>query len=370
MTSTAATAEPTDKRVMIVTGASSGIGRSLALAATKNGWATVLVARRAERLEDLAQTIARTGGTCATLVADVTAKDAPQRVVATALERFGRVDVLVNNAGVGAPGGLLDQSDATIDAQWQLHDAAPLRIARAALPAVRKRAGGFVFFGSGLARVPAPGFGAYCAAKAAARAVAIQLRRELRRDGVFVTYVDPGAVATEFNAASGMDTQASSLHANPDAVARRILRAIERRAARVNAVPWQVVGTVIGEWFPAVADLAMSRIVAQPAQKPHVEPMPEPAPPSEPEPERASGVTGALEPVARRMERVKLPESFVRGLLVPGETITLHDAAMRWAGMPNKNERAALHEVFDQLAATGYLESTGEETWTVRRAAD
>lgn len=360
---------------MIVTGASSGIGRSLAFAAAANGWATLLVARRADRLETIARDIAARGGTCATLVADVTSADAPQRIVTAALSTFGRIDVLVNNAGVGAPGGLLEQTDAAMDAQWQLHVAAPLRIARAAYPAIRERGGGIVFFGSGLARVPAPGFGAYCAAKAAARATAIQLRRELKHEGVFVTYVDPGAVATEFNIASGMDTQASSLHADPDVVAKRILRAIEHRAARVNAVPWQFVGTVIGEWFPALADAAISRVVAKPASSSQtpLAPVTSVADETPPKPamiEAPVGFDAALEPVARRMERVKLPATFIRALLIPGETIALHDAAMRWAGMPNKNERAAMHEVLERLAATGYLESTGDEVWIVRRPAD
>lgn len=78
----------------------------------------------------------------------------------------------------------------------------------------------------------------------------------------------------------------------------------------------------------------------------------------------------ALEPIARRMERVKLPASFVRSLLVPGATLELNETAMRWAGMPNKNERAALREVFDALQAAGYLEPTGDETWKVVRTAD
>lgn len=364
MNSTAPTARPIDKRVMIVTGASSGIGRSLAKRAAAHGWAVLLVARRGDLLEEAAREIERSGGSCATLTADVTAKDAPQKITSAALARFGRIDVLVNNAGVGASGGLLEQSDAALDAQWQLHVAAPLRIVRATLSAIRERQGGFVFFGSGLARVPAPGWGAYCAAKAAARATAIQLRRELRREGMFVTYVDPGAVATEFNEASGMVAQAGAPHASPDAVAKNILRAIEHRAARVNAVPWQTVGTVLGEWFPALADAVMDRIVATPT-------LPA-SPPSEPPVtiEQRAGLDAALEPVARRMERVKLPETFVRGLLVPGASIALHDAAMRWAGMPNKNERAAMHEVLEQLAASGYLERTGEETWTVLRGAD
>ena len=91
----------------------------------------------------------------------MTARDAPARIVEAALAAFGGIDVVVNNAGAARPGALLEQSDAAIDAQWQLHVAAPLRIARAALPHVQASRGGFVFLGSGLARVPAPGYGAY-----------------------------------------------------------------------------------------------------------------------------------------------------------------------------------------------------------------
>jgi hypothetical protein len=78
----------------------------------------------------------------------------------------------------------------------------------------------------------------------------------------------------------------------------------------------------------------------------------------------------ALAPLQRRMERVKLGESFVRELLVPQTTISLNDAAMRWAGMPNKNERAALHEVLDALTQAGFLQPEGEERWRVLRRAD
>jgi hypothetical protein len=77
----------------------------------------------------------------------------------------------------------------------------------------------------------------------------------------------------------------------------------------------------------------------------------------------------ALEPVARRMERVKLSHVFVREALQPGATLELNELAMRWAGMPNKNERAAVHEVLDTLTAAGYLEPIGDETWKVVRAA-
>ena len=78
----------------------------------------------------------------------------------------------------------------------------------------------------------------------------------------------------------------------------------------------------------------------------------------------------ALEPVARRMERVKLPASFLAELLREGRDIHLGDAAMRWAGMPNKNERAALTEALDALEAAGFLERAGKETWKVVRSSE
>jgi hypothetical protein len=78
----------------------------------------------------------------------------------------------------------------------------------------------------------------------------------------------------------------------------------------------------------------------------------------------------ALEPVARRMERVKLPAQFLRDALVPGATLVLNALAMQWAGMPNKNERAVMHEALDALAAGGFLEPLGGDTWNVLRGAD
>lgn len=349
-------------RSIVITGASSGIGAALARLCLERDWNVFAVARRADRLAELAQ-----HPNCAVLALDVTAPGAASRIVNDAVQRFSRLDVVVNNAGVAHPGLLLDQTDAQIDAQWQLHVAAPLRIARAALPHVRAQHGGFVFIGSGLARVPAPGYGAYAPAKAAIRAASMQLRRELRPQHVFVTYVDPGVVDTEFSLASGMQPQTASWHATPERVAAAILRGIERRAARVNAVWWQTAGTVAGEWFPALADAAMAQLVTPPAPAPVAVASDVPAAPEQVLQTSADDFDTALEPVRRRMERVKLPESFVRSLLVTGETIDLNDAAMRWAGMPNKNERAALHEVLDTLAGAGFLQTESEDRWRVLR---
>ncbi|MGB6061499.1 MAG: SDR family NAD(P)-dependent oxidoreductase, partial [Candidatus Aquilonibacter sp.] len=121
-------------RSIVITGASSGIGAALARHAASNGWAVLAVARRADRLETLAREIRERGGTATVLVADVLAGTTPQAILESALQTFGRIDVVVNNAGTAHASMLLDESDAQIERQWQLHVAAPLRIARAALP--------------------------------------------------------------------------------------------------------------------------------------------------------------------------------------------------------------------------------------------
>ncbi len=363
-------------RTMIVTGASSGIGRALSLAAARAGYALVINARRADRLEEVSRTIREAGGRCEVVAGDITRAATPSQLVETALRAFGRIDVVVNNAGGGTYGALLEQSDAAIEAQWQLEVAGPLRLARAALAQLEARRGQLVFVGTGGVRVPIPHYGAYQPAKAAVRAAATQLRRELRGLGIAVTYVDPGLVASEFHSAMGIERTSSVRAASPERVARAILRGIARRRAVVNAVPWQTAGAVLGEWFGTIADsVVISRFTPKRAaidEPAPGEPERRASPPLEPVPAAsdAPSFQRALEPVARRMERVKLPPEFLRSALVPNARIELGDLAMRWAGMPNKNERAALREALDALAAGGYLEPQEEGTWRVVRAAD
>lgn len=362
------------KRTLVVTGASSGIGREVVRLAPEFGFDVVAVARRNDRLDAVASELASRGARCIALPIDIRTSGAAKAIVDAAVSAFGRIDVVFNNAGVGAPGNLLDQGDAAIAAQWDLHVAAPLRLTRAALPLLRESHGQVLFVGSGLARVPSPGFGAYAPAKAAIRAAAMQLRRELRGDGIAVTYVDPGAVDTEFSEASGMQRSSSAVVARADRVARRILRATVTRRARVNAVPWQTAAVVAGEWFPALADFVMARVVDKPAIHAQattvqdVEPPPEVILEEVVAPESTT-FEGALEPVARRLERVKLPQAFLAEQLLPGAELHLGDLAMRWAGMPNKNERAAMAEALEALTTGGFLEKTGDETWRVVRSA-
>jgi len=352
------------RKVMVVTGASSGIGRALTLEAASEGYAVIAVAKDGG-LEALAAQIANDGGACVAIKLNVTAEDAPDRIVEAALARFGRIDVIVHCAGE-ATGGvtLLEQNDAQIDGQWHVHVAAPLRITRRAFPLLKDSGGHVLFIGSGLRRVPAPYYGAYCAAKAAVETLSIQLRRELAGTGVAVTFVDPGSVNTSFARTAGIPEYGPSwVHAQPEHVAKRIMKAVHKRPSRMLAVPWHTVGAILGEWFPSFADKKITPPIAAAVPATAI---PEPsASISAPQPQTQTDFERALEPVVRRMERVKLPASFLEQLLSSGGEVQLADAAMRWAGMPNKNERAAMAEALDALETGGFLERTGEESWRV-----
>ncbi len=287
-------ATPAQSRVLIVTGASSGIGRALAILAAANGFAVVAVARRAERLAELRDAIVNAGGSCTALAADVTSPETARNIVDTAMQAFGRIDVIANNAGAGAFGPLLEQTEAAIEHQWQLHVAGPLRLARAAIPQLVKNRGQLLFLGSGLARVPLPSYGAYASAKAAARAAAIQLRRELRGFGVAVTYVDPGLVDTEFHIAMGSKVSSNVPAVSPQQVAKAILRGIRRRSPVVNAVPWQTLGVIALELLAASIDGVLAKMPATPSED--AAPQARPAPAPQPEPAAAPAAAEAPQP--------------------------------------------------------------------------
>lgn len=361
---------------MIVTGASSGIGRALALRAAQNNFATVLIGRNAAALDEISKLIHDGGGLCTTLTMDITDPQAASAIVSTTVQRYGAIDIVVNNAGTAASGPLYEQSDQDVRLQFETHVLAALRLTRWALPELAKSKGQVFFFGSGVARVPTPNLGAYPAAKAAVRAMSTQLRREVRSMGVCVTYVDPGAVDTPFMQRAGMAGPPQRLMVSPHTVAKKILRAIKTRPHTVNAVRWQIAMLGLAELFPLLTDAVLaafpSIVGTAPTCHPELVEEPPPEVALDCHPELVEGPPPfdiALAPLARRMERLKLPRAFIEQLLVPGDSLELGDVAMRWAGMPNKNERAVVAEVFEALTTSHYLQKTGDETWTVLRSS-
>jgi short-subunit dehydrogenase len=366
------------RRVAIVTGASSGIGRALAERAVRGGWNVVAVGRRAERLHELATLVDGATGSLLTLALDLRTPRAAERIVAAALEAFGGIDVLVNNAGGVAVGPIATQRDAALHEQVETHIVVPLALTREALPALRASRGHVFYLGSGVARIPVGGLGAYPPVKAAVRSMTRIARNELRSDGIAVTYVDPGAVATEFMTRAGFAGPPAGLAASPYDVARKIFSAFETRRAVVNAVPWQTFFVALGEALPRLTDFIVARapglvggealpqLAAAPEQVPGFASLPS----EEATPLPMSAFTAALAPLSSRMTRLKLGEAFVRDLLVPGDAVDAADVALRWAGMPNKNERALTNDVLAALAAADFIAEGEPGSYRVLRAAD
>ena len=183
-------------RTWLVTGASTGFGRALAEAIISSGDVVVATARQPESLDDLAS---RAPDQCHALALDVTRPGAASEAVREALDRAGRIDVLVNNAGRGLLGAVEECSEAEARACMELNFFGQLAVLQAVLPHFRARKSGHVVqMGAAAAISNYAGFGLYGAAKAAISSVMESLAQETRALGIHVTLVEPGPFRTDF----------------------------------------------------------------------------------------------------------------------------------------------------------------------------
>jgi NADP-dependent 3-hydroxy acid dehydrogenase YdfG len=223
-------------KVVAITGASSGIGEATALELARRGAAVVLGARRTDRLNALAERIHDSGGRAEVVPMDVTQRADLERLVATAVERFQRIDVLVNNAGIARTGLVANLDVDSWDAMIDINLRGVLHGIAAALPVFRRQGRGhFVttVSTSGLKIVPTQAV--YAGTKNAVRTVLEALRQE-STDGVLrTTSISPGYVHTEL--ADYIDdpdireqvlNRMATLGISPDAVARAVAFAIEQ----------------------------------------------------------------------------------------------------------------------------------------------
>jgi len=199
-----ASSDTLEGTVALVTGASSGIGEATALRLTYEGAAVALVARRADRLEGLASRIREEGGTALVVQADVADAEAAADAVERTVTDLGRLDVLVNNAGVMLLGPIVDAPADEWDQMLAVNLAGLLHCTRAALPHLLRAAEGdprrvadLVNVSSTAGRVARLGSGVYNATKHGVGAFSESLRQEVTARHVRVALVEPGAVDTE-----------------------------------------------------------------------------------------------------------------------------------------------------------------------------
>ena len=224
-------------KVALITGASSGIGRALALELARRGAAVGLLARREDLLQEVVSEIEAHGGKASALPADVTDASAVRAAVSALQSQFGPIDLLIANAGVGATtaGGKLEPDG--VVRVFSVNVIGVVNSVTAVLPQMIERGRGHLAVISSLAAYRGlPKSAAYCASKAAISSLFESLRLDLQPQGIDVTIIHPGFIKTPLTA--GRQAKLPFLLEADDA-ARKMIRAIEKRK-KSYAFPWQL----------------------------------------------------------------------------------------------------------------------------------
>lgn len=252
--------------VILITGASSGIGAATAKLFASQGYKVVLAARRKEQLDILAAEILSAGGEALTVPTDITQLEQIEHLVAQTLERFGQIDVLLNNAGLGRLDWLekLDPKD-DIEFQIQVNLIGLIQTARTVLPHMLARKQGHIInMGSIAGLIATPTYSVYAASKYGLRGFTEALRREVSIHGIEVTGIYPGGVSTEFGDKAGIKrkTKVSTpplLKLSAEDVAQSVFRVV-KKPYRAVIIPGLMRPTVwLSVIFPGMVDRIIER---------------------------------------------------------------------------------------------------------------
>ncbi len=204
MESTGAVAGKLDGQVALITGASAGIGAAIARRFMREGADLVVVARRVARLEALAEQAQQLGRVCRFVIGDVREEETADRAMQATLEHFGKLDILVNNVGVGVYKQLEETSPDDYDTMMDSNMRSTFLFTRYAVPVLTRQGSGVIINVSSMAGVMGfPGEAVYCATKFAQVGFTQALDRELRPRGIKVGVLCPGGVKTEFAIGTG-----------------------------------------------------------------------------------------------------------------------------------------------------------------------
>ena len=249
-------------QVLVVTGASSGIGRATALLAAKRGAAVMVAARGSEGLQTLVSEIVAHGGRASACATDVTDPAAVVRLAAHAIETYGTIDTWVNNAGVAVAGKLEELSEEDARRVFDVNFWGTVHGCKAALPHLKRHGGVLINMGSVTSDVAAPFMGLYSASKQAIKGYTDALRIELMMDRapVAVTLIKPAPIATPIleHQRNRMNRQATMPPPfyRPNDVAETVLLAAVNPERDLYVGGTGLVGSLLGQVFPNVADAA------------------------------------------------------------------------------------------------------------------
>ncbi|SDZ86889.1 SDR family oxidoreductase [Nitrosospira multiformis] len=253
--------KPLDQQVIVITGASSGIGLATAMLAAERGAKLVLIARSAKTLEHLVARIANTGGEAIDVVVDVADREKMRLAAQTAVDRFGHIDTWINNAGVAIYGRLDEVNEADSRRLFDTNFWGVVNGSLAALPYLKKQGGALINVGSETSEAIVPLLGMYSASKHAVKGFTDALRVEVQefdKAPVVITLIQPSAVNTPFpqHAKNYMDKEPKLPPPliNPEQVAEAILKAATEGGRDVKVGAMAVVNTMISKLAPSFGD--------------------------------------------------------------------------------------------------------------------
>jgi short-subunit dehydrogenase len=251
---------------IVITGASQGIGRALAEAAARRGARVLAAARSDTLLTELAQKVRATGGTIETVHADITRAEDREAMAGAALRHFGGVDVLVNNAGIGATGHFAEVSAERLRTIMEVNFFALVETTRQFLPLLRLgHTPAILNISSVAGKRGIPARSEYSASKFAVQGFSEALRLELAPEGIDVLIVNPGLTQTNFS--RNMLEQKAAMHLDhlrgwtAEAVADATLRALERGRNEVTLSRNARLIVLVNRFFPRLADRIARRKV-------------------------------------------------------------------------------------------------------------
>ncbi|HET9441307.1 MAG TPA: SDR family oxidoreductase [Longimicrobiales bacterium] len=252
--------KPLDQQVMVITGASSGIGLATAISAARQGAALVLNARSEDVIKDVAGNINNAGGQAIHVVGDVGKREEVDRIAQAAIDRFGRIDTWINNAGVSMYGPITSGSDEDNRRLFDTNFWGSVYGSFAALPHLKRQGGALINLGSEVSDAVVPLQGIYSASKHAVKGFTDALRMELQHEDapVAVTLIQPGATNTPFpqHARNNMAQEPALPEPmdDPYHVAEKILDAAttEKRAIIVSRSA--KMNVLLSKFAPKVAD--------------------------------------------------------------------------------------------------------------------
>lgn len=227
-------------QVALITGASSGIGAAIARTFLNEGADLVVVARRAERLQELATEAQKRGRRCVGVIGDTREEETAIQAVQTATQQLGRLDILVNNAGIGRYADLVETSVDDYDAMMNTNMRSTYLFTRHVVPILLERKAGFIINIASMAGVTGfAGESIYCATKFAQVGFTQALDRELRPHGIRVGVICPGGVKTEFAIGTGRTEEgvsASGMLEAADVAAAALLMATQPERGRITEI--------------------------------------------------------------------------------------------------------------------------------------